>query len=177
MVREILKKKIKYTFLTEYIKKSTLGRSGTSVLYIGCMVPKGSSNPQFFFLPDIRSCRWEQRCTRSQNVPIICTCLERWGNESSQFSPCCCSFVVSKAEFFLGLAYAPHHEGVRCGGSIYPLIHNLSVRGRWMVSFTPQSIYRQVSSHRNALNRKLLGSPRLFRRFVKQEIPLLFPGV
>ena len=38
--REKVKKK-KIKLLTEYIKKRILGSSGTSVLYIGCMMPKG----------------------------------------------------------------------------------------------------------------------------------------
>ena len=41
MVREILKKNNYIHLLTKYIKKSTLGRSGTSVLCIGSVVLKG----------------------------------------------------------------------------------------------------------------------------------------
>jgi len=40
MVRESLKKKLNL-FVDKIHKKRTLGSRGTSVLYIGCMVPKG----------------------------------------------------------------------------------------------------------------------------------------
>jgi len=40
MVRESLKKLLNI-FVDKIYKKSTVGRSGTSVLYIGCVVPKG----------------------------------------------------------------------------------------------------------------------------------------
>ena len=42
MVGESLKKNLIY-FLTKYIKKRTLGSSGTSVLCIGCMVHKSQN--------------------------------------------------------------------------------------------------------------------------------------
>jgi hypothetical protein len=68
------------------------------------------------------------------------------------------------------LNYAPRHEDVLRSGGIDPRILDLGTRWRWVVSFTPRSLYLQGKSPLYPLDRRLGGPQMRSGHGVKEKI-------
>jgi hypothetical protein len=66
---------------------------------------------------------------------------------------------------------APRHEGVLGSGGIAPCILDLGTRWRWVVSFTPRSLYPQGKSLWCPLDRGWVGPRAVLDAVVKRKIP------
>jgi hypothetical protein len=65
--------------------------------------------------------------------------------------------IVGKVKLSLCFNWAPRHEGVLGSGGITAHILDLGTRWRWVVSFTPRTLYPQGKSSWYPLDRRLGG--------------------
>jgi hypothetical protein len=65
--------------------------------------------------------------------------------------------IPGKGKVVSVLFWAPRHEGILGSGCIAPRMLDLGTRRRWLVSFTPRSLYSLTKSPWYPLNRRLGG--------------------
>jgi hypothetical protein len=84
---------------------------------------------------------------------------------------------VKKVKLSLCFSWAPRREGVLGSGGIVTLILNLRITWRWVVSFTPLSLYLQGKTPLYSLDRRLDGPQSRSRRDDVQKNSQPLPGL